>query len=77
MTELKPKRNQELRKCPFCGGKAKTYTAYGGYAHQIIWLVHCNRCHLNYPSKQQCDTELQAIEAWNRRDGDTDENTTT
>lgn len=68
-TELKPKRNQELRKCPFCGGKADIV--------QISWCrLFSARCVDEYhnckviPETQYFSDKQEAIEAWNRRAGD-------
>lgn len=67
----------ELRKCPFCGGEARTYTASrldksgGKRVYVDTWLVHCNGCKLNYPAdfNAPCATEAEAVAAWNRRAG--------
>lgn len=58
MTELKP--------CPFCGGVASKRLFYKGK-----YRVHCNVCDAH--SGDVCDTEAEAIEAWNSRavSGDT------
>lgn len=115
MTELKPMQNkeyQELRNCPFCGGKAKVSLKdyrFCGYSdrgdRKICYRVQviCNKCrsrgrpiitepllnplpcfskwgNIYNPEFAKCreQTELfepyvnKAIEAWNRRAGDTE-----
>ena len=49
----------ELKPCPFCGGEAELH----GF-HDLYWVVECVRC---YASANDCDTEQDAIEAWNTR----------
>ena len=72
---MQNKEYQKLRNCPFCGGKADIV--------QISWCrllsVRCvdeyHNCKV-IPETQHFSDKQEAIEAWNRRDGDTDENTT-
>ncbi len=59
----------ELKPCPFCGGKAHTYT-YNLHDKGMVrkmWLCKCASCWLNYPVRECCEQESEAIEAWNRR----------
>lgn len=49
---------EELRKCPFCGGKARVVRASEAY-----W-VRCFDCGAEVVI---CDSEPEAIAAWNRR----------
>jgi Lar family restriction alleviation protein len=49
----------ELKRCPFCGGKAYLAWDFNPY-------VHCKRCGIGTRSKP---TEEEAIETWNRREG--------
>ena len=62
----------ELKPCPFCGGKASTYTCKTDKkgVRSIKWLVHCEKCGVNYPAIKDCHYEYEAIEAWNRRVND-------
>ena len=50
----------ELKPCPFCGGEASTRLFYKGK-----YRVHCNACDAH--SGDVCDTEADAIDAWNTR----------
>lgn len=65
MTELKP--------CPFCGGKAKLFSAKANVGgSRFVYWVECNlegvitRCAC-IPKTWKCDTAEEAIEIWNRR----------
>ena len=53
----------ELKKCPFCGGKADTYSSIRGF-----WSVDCesNEC-ITHTMVTNYDTREEAIEAWNNR----------
>lgn len=61
---------EELKRCPFCGGKASYFDALGWCA------VQCDECHATTRSIQACceySAKEKVIEAWNRRvnDGNT------
>ena len=56
----------ELKPCPFCGGEAQAKHTDGSFGHDHVW-VRCLHC----PAQTMAmDTEVEAIAAWNRRNGD-------
>lgn len=66
---------EELKRCPFCGGKAKIYaTTTMTYPNHGKHFCYCEKC--NASSKSFSDFEndgssvFKAIEAWNRRAND-------
>ena len=50
---------QELKRCPFCGGEAETYPYYFNE-----WYIGCRECSCDLGV---FDTKEEAIEAWNKR----------
>ena len=59
----------ELKHCPCCGGKASLYT---GAFFTSVAQVRCKQCGIRtmeYKSASPEDAKLQAIAAWNRREG--------
>ena len=70
-------RMDELKPCPFCGGKAELYEseAYNLKTEtkekDIRWFVMCEQC-----TALTCGAlKKKAIETWNRRVGDSDGHT--
>lgn len=57
--------SEELKKCPFCGGKAEMFNYSEGE-----WLVHCTVC--NGMVEKWRKTKKEAIDQWNRRLNDED-----
>lgn len=55
----------ELKPCPFCGGKANVYSydPYDGYqGNCAVWRVMCCKC----KALIQRGTKEEAVAAWNR-----------
>lgn len=52
---------EELKRCPFCGGEARLYKAFD---YVSKYRVECTKC---FVYTLNCDTEKEAIKAWNRR----------
>lgn len=48
---------QELKRCPFCGGEASTWEDFDG------WRLYCTKCDATFRG----GTEEELIEAWNKR----------
>ena len=75
----------ELKPCPFCGNKEiEAYLAHPQYKGKpnesdwCYWSVGCPECgawfEIGYtPPKTLEDAHREAVESWNRRAGDTDE----
>lgn len=57
----------ELKPCPFCGGKAFVSAKLPYFGETLTLAVVCEKC--NASSKHKT-TEEKAIEAWNRRADD-------
>ena len=47
----------ELKSCPFCGGEADEY------AEDEYLQIECQKC----GARSRKDSDMDAIEAWNRR----------
>ena len=59
----------ELKPCPFCGGKAEIYQydPFDGYQGDCSMnIVHCTRCGAAFERRRK----EQAMDAWNRRAND-------
>ena len=56
--------NEELKRCPFCGGKARRYIAVSGLVH--VYCPSSNRCKV-HPTTDFLKTQKEADAAWNRR----------
>lgn len=57
----------ELKPCPFCGGKAKivmTEDDTGECVGPFFFWIRCEECHLETGAKS---SESEAIKEWNRR----------
>ena len=63
-------RDEELKKCPFCGGEA-TVTVMRVVGELLNAQYHCKKCKASArPSKLNKDHDLvvaEARETWNRR----------
>ena len=53
---------KELKPCPFCGHKKPRVE--GPYASNDQYWIGCHKC---FAGTMYHDTEIEAIEAWNRR----------
>lgn len=51
----------KIKPCPFCGGET-----YIDNDTNDIFVIVCDEC---YSEGTPCDTEAEAIEAWNKRTG--------
>lgn len=60
--------NEELKKCPFCGGDG-AIREHRFHGYNSTWGVVCiGEC--SCETRQFYDTVEEAIEAWNRRTSD-------
>ena len=62
--------SEQLKRCPFCGGKPTLTHGYKKDNHRF-GLVFC-QCGASVKSEDcwnYIEAELKAIEAWNRREG--------
>lgn len=58
----------ELKPCPFCGGNVLMYEEWADSVHSFYSFA-CKICTM-IVTQNECVTENEAIEAWNRRAGD-------
>lgn len=62
----------ELKSCPFCGGEVEERGGQCNYAKETMTLdLKCEKCGtiFKFKSKWKVNPYMEAIEAWNRRDG--------
>lgn len=67
--------NTELKPCPFCGGEALLYHQSSKYTDYDGDYAYCMKCGcrtklfecFNGTGKTHTDTEIEAMNAWNRR----------
>ena len=59
----------ELKPCPFCGGKAKLYSqkVAGGYDYSYVFCESCKIGTKKYEVSPEYCANDKATEAWNRR----------
>ena len=59
----------ELKPCPFCGGKAKLYNqkVIGGYDYSYVICDSCGIRTLKYEVSTEYCAKDKATEDWNRR----------
>ena len=57
----------ELKPCPFCGGKVRLDVAYS-YFRDVV--IYCDGCDMVFTLDDCIATKEQIAEAWNRRYGD-------
>ena len=58
---------EELKKCPFCGGKAKMNK--NSHINPKRYFIKCWSCEITMPSVGNgFNSKKEAIEAWNRRE---------
>lgn len=60
--------NNELKPCPFCGGKAKIYRKKIMFIYEEdAYMIYCKNCQaqVRYSNREEI-----AIEEWNRRTKD-------
>lgn len=58
--------DQKLKKCPFCGGKARV-TGSESLGTVNYYYVYCMECNAR---TDDCAGRQSAIEAWNKRVGE-------
>ena len=54
--------NEELKTCPFCGGKASVYEAE--FEGETVFIAGCDECGISTPASS--NEEIVAA-AWNKR----------
>lgn len=66
---------EELKPCPFCGGKAKLHaTTTRTYPNHCKHYCYCEKCYATGQSFSDFEDDgssvFKAVEAWNRRVSD-------
>ena len=72
MTEgrnMKLKKYEKLKSCPFCGGEAKINRIVNTFYQYARYFSSCTRCSAE---SKVFETEQEAIEAWNTREYEED-----
>ena len=61
--------SEQLKRCPFCGGKAKMERVKQVWDNIHEYCVKCYKCNANiyYSSDSADNGKTKVIEAWNRR----------
>lgn len=60
--------SEELKPCPFCGGKARMHVAFAsGGDHSVGVYVECLECRSCSETKWGDGAQEKAADAWNRR----------
>ena len=60
--------SEELKPCPFCGGKARMHVAFAsGGDHSVGVYVECPECRSQSGTKWDDGAQEKAAEGWNRR----------
>ncbi len=54
--------NEELKACPFCGGKASVYEAE--FEGETVFIAGCNECGISTPANNDAAV---VVEVWNKR----------
>ena len=60
----------KLKSCPFCGGKAVIRRTPGYDGQFYVRCMNFNICYV-MPTTETFKTKIEAINAWNRRNGGT------
>ena len=61
---------ENLKPCPFCGGKGKVMNRSGMYLSSFVFCVECGSQSREFKVSTSYSSDEKAIEAWNRRAND-------
>lgn len=64
--------NIEIKKCPFCGGKAEINFKEDYSTHRFYW-VECCKCDARTSDFEDAPGKEEAVSSWNRRAPSTEE----